>query len=165
MNTLKIVSGIFLGPLLAIGLLFWFLHLKRGQRKRRKERPPQKTKLLRPAGYSLQCCLEVLEETFTQTLILVSLGAALFGIALVGLVPLAMALALRELTLAEAMRPPLVYGWMSGSALLIAGLAFAFAQSIRVNRQLTEIRDRRFGLRGEQAVAEALASTVTAAAG
>ena len=38
--------------------------IDRWQRKRRGERPPLSEKLLRPAGYSLQCKLEDLEDSF-----------------------------------------------------------------------------------------------------
>ena len=39
--------------------LFW---LKKRRREERKERPPQREKLLRPAGYSAMCRIDALSE-------------------------------------------------------------------------------------------------------
>lgn len=132
-----IVGG--LGPV----LLFFFLEIRGKQRRELVESPPQEEKLLRPPGHSLALKLDTIWEDFVGKLLL-SVGCgmltALFGPLVLlflnapeyrvwALIPLAPALALLFLT----------FHYLNEARTLIG-----------------KARHYRLGLRGEQAVAEAL---------
>ena len=61
LNLTQVVGSLVAGALVLCGFwgLFW---LKKRRRKERKERPPQREKLLRPAGYSAMCRIDALSE-------------------------------------------------------------------------------------------------------
>lgn len=115
-------------------ILLGAVSIERWRRKRRGERPPLSEKLLRPAGYSLQCKLEELNDSFNIWLI-----AACGFSALVVIFP--------------QTRPGDV------TALIIALIVFgaiAVVCTIMALRKLYKIRNCRRGLAGEQAVADQL---------
>ena len=146
--------GGFVAMLLPLGFVFW----DRRQRRLRKERPPQQDKLLRPPGYSLSLKVDELWERMTHQLALTFGVGAILG----------------------AMAPPasqLLYQWLVGGftvaqvmesrgagmflavLLLLLGLALGITRQVLVLlRDARELRAHKFGLRGEQAVAEALSS-------
>lgn len=134
-----------LGPL----LLFYLLETRGKKRREKVESPPQEEKLLRPPGHSLALLLDTIWEEFTLKF-LVSIGCGVLSslfwpMVLVflnapqyrvwALVPLAPALALVFLT-----------GHYLSEARTLLGKA----------------RNYRLGLRGEQAVAEALTEVASA---
>ncbi len=138
-----IVGG--LGPL----LLFYLRETREKQRREEVESPPQEEKLLRPPGHSLALQLDTIWEVFTMRFLL-SIGCGMLSslfwpmvLAFLNvpqyrvwaLIPLAPALALVILT-----------GHYLSEARTLLGKA----------------RNYRLGLRGEQAVAEALTEVASA---
>lgn len=134
-----------LGPL----LLFYLLETRGKKRREEVESPPQEEKLLRPPGHSLALQLDNIWEELTVKLLL-SIGCGMLSSLLWpmvlaclnapqyriwALIPLAPALALVFLT-----------GHYLGEARTLLGKA----------------RNYRLGLRGEQAVAEALTEVASA---
>ena len=117
-----------------IFVLLAAVFVERWQRKRRGERQPLSEKLLRPAGYSLQCKIDDLNDGLNSWFF----GTFLCSLFAVGGVPFV----------------PLDY---TGRIiyLTIFGLSAAGC-AVMAWRTLLKIRDYRRGLLGEQAVAEEL---------
>lgn len=121
-------------------LLAWFVdrwHAGRGMK------PPQQEKLLRPAGYSLGIRLEKLQDCCLEDMMLACLLCTFGGV--------------------SAIMSGLLLGynfsvmWSILALMLFVGFAaFGSWRVLRVFRGLKEARNVRLGLRGEQAVAEAL---------
>jgi hypothetical protein len=135
------------------------------RRTENKERPPQKSKLLRPAGYS---CLCNLDEAFEQLLfaLLQTIGAgALFGIAFAPLEPVLRGLILRKFSFAQLCAVPNAYGVLVLSFLALVPLVWCIRSVRLVFKYEDDARNWRLGARGEQAVAESLADPKLAAAG
>jgi hypothetical protein len=126
-------------PMAALGLA---LYVDR-KRRRDREKPPQKERLLRPPGHTLAVDLEHLQDRFFDGL-LVAFGLA--GIAGLGAVLLGQLFAV------------LSWHWLTGVAATATAMLVACAawKTIQVFKITTEVRNRRLGLRGEQATAEAL---------
>lgn len=159
------IIGFFLG----IGLVFATFAVvawrKRHDKIARRETPPQRTKILRPAGYSLSCRIDELDETFNLWVPYAIAGGGVLGLAVSVLYPFAEGLVLRRFTLAEIRHGLPGELLFSILAFAIASLAWTIASVIKVFQIQGKIRDYRFGLRGEQAVAEALGSSAVVAAG
>jgi hypothetical protein len=157
------------GVLAALGLIFvTFFCLKRLKQRRREEsgeRPPQREKVLRPAGYSAMCRMDDLAEELVSAVIQAAGAGMVFGVIVATFSPLLTALALGKFTLAQMWAMPgsdllVVAALLALIALLCAVRAFQ-----RVWKIDSELRNWRFGMRGEQAVAEKLADRGLAAAG
>jgi hypothetical protein len=115
-------------------ILLAAVSIERWRRKRRGERQPLSEKLLRPAGYSLQCKLEDLNDNFNGWFA----GAFLFS-----------ALAIIFASVAPAnLSARIIY-------LTVFGLTAAIS-TVLAWRTLWNIRSYRMGLLGEQAIAEEL---------
>jgi len=54
------VVGSLVACALVLGCFYGLLSVKKRRREKRKERPPQREKLLRAAGYSAMCRIDVL---------------------------------------------------------------------------------------------------------
>ena len=114
----------------------------RRQRKR-TEKPPQSEKLLRPPGYSLSIRLD---KTFDSILDNLCASCVLSAFSAAGIFALAVILSLKA--------PPL---WLAGGILLTTPLVVGCVfYAVRAFRRFKEAQNVRLGLRGEQAVAEAL---------
>ena len=119
------------------------LELRDRSRREKTESPPQEEKLLRPPGYSLALKMEELWDEFTDRLFEICVGAAVTG-----------------------MLTSYAFELLRGSARQTAGIVLLTCSlgifSILVQRViaaralLQHRRNCRLGLRGEQAVAEAL---------
>jgi hypothetical protein len=59
------VVGSLVACALVLGGFYGLFSLKKRRREQRKERPPQREKLLRPAGYSAMCRIDALWEKWT----------------------------------------------------------------------------------------------------
>jgi nuclease-like protein len=122
--------------------LFLAISLDRRQRLR-TEKPPQSEKLLRPPGYSLSIRLD---ETFESSLNNMFAACALSAFSSAGFYAIAFLL---------GEKAPLL--WLTGGILFAApfvvGCAFC---AVRAFRLFKEAQNIKLGLRGEQAVAEAL---------
>lgn len=150
------VGGI-LSSLVILGLVLW--------QKRRRDRlgiePPIRTNLLRPPGHSLQLRLEELQEKWNDTLLgSVILGAAL-GFLFSGVGAVVFKAESRQWIDEHGGWAGLFTGRLLPTSLSLLLFTFASAGGLifEINRLLTltkKLRDLRLGLRGEQAVAEAL---------
>lgn len=123
-------------------ILFLAIILDRRQRKH-TEKPPQSEKLLRPPGWSLSIRLE---KTFDSILDNLFAACALSAFSAAGFVAIAVSFGAKAPVL-----------WIAGilliTVLVVAGCGI---YAVRTFRRFNEARDIRLGLRGEQAVAEAL---------
>src|SRR5688572_30261353 len=125
-------------PFLIFGLGA-MIHLRR----QRKSEPPQEERLLRPAGYSLTVKLDDLCDSILQGLFLAAIPCAIAIFSAVGLS-----------TLLANDAP---FQWTAGfAASLFFSTVWAVALITRAVARLREARNARLGMRGEQAVAEAL---------
>jgi hypothetical protein len=115
-------------------ILLAVVYVERWRRNRRGERQPLSEKLLRPAGYSLQCKLEDLNDSFMTWF----MGAFLFSV---------LAVIVPSISRADAMTH-IIFAVMLGLPAAIC--------TILAWWRLLEIRNNRRGLLGEQAVAEQL---------
>ncbi len=137
-GTISIVLASFV-PLLVF-LVAWFIE-RRGASHR--EKPPQQEKLLRPAGHSLGIRLENLQDRILGQLLLACSLCLAGGVC--------------ALTLGLFLGNNVPAAWSALALALFAVLAGLGAwQVLRAFRSLDEGRNVRLGLRGEQAVAEAL---------
>jgi hypothetical protein len=140
----------------------WVRHRRKTARN---ERPPQQTKILRPAGYSLHCRIDDLSDKFTLAVMESGLAGTILGILCGGFYPLAEGLILQRFTYAQIRAQPHFYYFYSCFLLALSSLAWMIAAITKIVRLHSEIRNCRFGLRGEQAVAEALADIRVVSAG
>jgi len=153
------------GAGLTIAVFLTYASIKRRRKTARQERPPQSAKLLRPAGYWLSCQIEGLSEKFNLA-VMESVAAGMsLGLLLVGIYPLLAGLVLQRFTFAQIKAAPNSYYLYSFLFCAIASMAWLTAAVAKTIKCLTEIRNYRFGLRGEQAVAEALANPGLISAG
>lgn len=138
------------------------------QRRRKAaggERAPMDTKLLRPAGHGLMQRLDDALFSGLGEVLLLSLIGGFLGLLVSRLVPVLWGWLVREFTLAQLLRPP--HGDRFVSVVLFAsgllgGEIWLLARCLRRARTILALR---LGLRGEQAVGEALADPRIAVAG
>jgi hypothetical protein len=159
------VIGMVLGACLVMAAFFTFAWFNRRSRAALRERPPQKTKLLRPPGYSLHCRIDELTEKWSSTVMQAVLAGSVLGLLCGGLYPLVEALVLQRVTFSQVRAQPRSYVILSLAALIVSALAWLVASLVRAVQCQRNLRNCQFGLRGEQAVAEALADRTIAAAG
>jgi hypothetical protein len=135
------------------------------RRRENKERPPQKSKLLRQAGYS---CLCNLDEAFDQLLfaLLQTIAAgAMFGLAFAPIEPVLAGLILRRFTFAQLCAVPKSYWFFVLCGAALGALIWCIRMARLTFKYEDNARNWRLGARGEQAVAESLADPKLAAAG
>lgn len=148
-------------PLAIIGLLLW----KRLRKSAAGERSPMDTKLLRPAGHSLmvrqdECLIDGL-----GVILILSLAGAFLGWMVSYTVPLFWGLLVNQFTLPQLFsRPnsPRLFSLLLFELGLLGGVMFLFVRCLQSARNILALR---LGLRGEQAVGEALADPRIAVAG
>jgi hypothetical protein len=156
------ILGAFGGMGLFIGGVVLLYRFKEWRRESRRERPPQSEKILRPAGWSsMQEFDEVFERLMFAFLWGVA-GGAMVGVMLGGFVPIVQVVVLGQATWGQVARVPQFY---LGAILWVGGLLWAVFWFVRFSELLDEVRHWRFGMRGEQAVAEKLSDRELAAAG
>ena len=146
-------------PILCAGL--WRFY----NRRRRRERAPVKTRLLRPAGYSLEKRVDDLIDQAQNRFF------SLFVVAvfLTPLLPLdwmiAVWISAENVSLVEVWNTDhgaMIYTCLAGAAIL---LLLGFWLTHQLLNLITEARNCRFGARGEQAVGEILGSLPVVKAG
>ncbi|MBE7502283.1 MAG: NERD domain-containing protein [Verrucomicrobiales bacterium] len=137
------------------GLLYWW-----DQRRRHglHERPPQQEKLLRPAGHSSMVRLDALWDRFLGVTVLGAGAGMILGIAIPPCASLLYSLLVGRLSYAALQASPGYPFVISTYLFTVAALLIFIPQVFRLRSLLKEQRSYRLGLRGEQAVAEALAS-------
>jgi hypothetical protein len=111
--------------------------------RKRIEKPPQTEKLLRPPGYALSIRLDETVDKFISTMLWACVLCSCAG-----------AFVIATVQLLAAHAPVL---WLAPAVVLLAGFAVASIwATLRAFRHYRTAQDYRLGLRGEQAVAEAL---------
>ena len=159
------VIGSLVACALVLGVFWGLIWLKRRRREERKERPPQREKLLRPAGYSAMRRIDALWEK-CMSAVAQAIGAGVFfGLTVGTFYPLLAALALGRVTTRQVWTAPGSDVIIVAALVGIIALLWAVRGFQAVWRLDDELRNWRFGLRGEQAVAEKLADRGVAAAG
>lgn len=158
-------AGAALGAGLVVGVLVGSFWLKRRRREERRERPPQREKLLRPAGYWAMKQVDERWEGLTWALAQPIGAGVFFGVVAGTFFPLVAGLALGRFTLAQLWSAPRSDVFLVGLLMGVIGLLWAARALQKVWRLEDDIRNWRFGMRGEQAVAEKLADRELAAAG
>ena len=147
--------------LLPLSLVFW----DRRQRRLRKESPPLKTKLLRPAGHTLAGRFDALWEGLVWQLGLACLAGAIIGAMALPTTSLFYHWAVGRFTFAEILQPRAAGPILACLLFLLGAGLLLFRQTLVLRTTLREARQYQAGLRGEQAVAEALASPDVTRAG
>lgn len=137
-SMIYVLLAAFVPLLILILAIFWDRHSRK-----RTEKPPQTDKLLRPPGHSLSIRLEKTYDSLVDSLLAATFFSAFSGICVVWFASL---LGLRAQL--AALTFPLVVG-----VLLITGCVWF---CLRVLHTFKRAQDIKLGLRGEQAVAEAL---------
>jgi len=140
----------------------WLVHRRRTTRN---ERPPQKSKLLRPAGYSALCRAEEASDKLNDSLVQALGAGAVAGLSFVPLAAVLQGLILHRFTLTQVLATPHSSLLLAILALEVSAVAYGIASCLLLFRHQDEIRNWRLGARGEQAVAESLADPKLAAAG
>ncbi len=124
-----------------IGLIVAIL-LER-ERRKRTEKPPQTEKLLRPPGHSLSLCLDKTFDVVVDNIFAACCLSSFAGVCFI---------AFYSLIVAKASA-----SWLSVCLVILAAFTILSAwAAIRAFRGFKETQSIRLGLRGEQAVAEAL---------
>jgi hypothetical protein len=135
------------------------------RRTARNERPPQKSKLLRPPGYSAQCRAEETFDKLNDALVQALGAGAVAGLSFGPIAAILQGLVLRRFTFSQVIETPHSYMLSAILALGLSAVAYCVASCLLIFRYQDEIRNWRLGARGEQAVAESLADPKLAAAG
>lgn len=140
--TIAVFAGMAIPLVVFIGAMLY------QRRSWQTQKPPQQDKLLRPAGYSLGLRVEALQDQALDRLML----AGLFGVVSGGLA--------HFVGVQLAVGPTYIWGPALVLFFTFAGVSARYAY--RAFGLITELRNVRLGLRGEQAVAEALHETADA---
>ena len=157
--------GLVLGAALVAAVFAIRTWFNRRSRIARRERPPQKKKLLRPPGYSLQCRIDEFTEKLNDSVLQAVAAGSVLGLLGSAIFPIVEGLVLQRFTFGQIWKPPSSYVLMSLGALTVSATAWMIASIAHATRMHRDLRNCRFGLRGEQAVAEALADPTIVAAG
>lgn len=75
-------ARVWLAEIVPVGVLALYLLFRQWQRRREGQRPPIQEKLLRPAGYSLQCEIEKLNDRINTLLMIVAACSMSFSLIL-----------------------------------------------------------------------------------
>lgn len=161
----RLIIGEVVGMVLIFLTLFTTLWWSRRRRDALRERPPEKTKLLRPAGYALQQRLQDLSEEYDTVALHLFSSGGIVGISMAGFFPTVEALLSGQITMAQLFQHPKSYVAVFAAALIVGSLLWAIRSLVRLLQLRKEVRACRLGLRGEQAVAETLNSPSLIAAG
>lgn len=146
---------------LVLALLLW----DQRRRRSRNERPPQQQKLLRPAGWSLLQRMDGLNDRLLIETVVGIGAAAVVALFSMPLGSLLHGWVVGRFTFAELRSTSGFPTVVSAALLVVAFLLLITRQGLALNRLFRQLRDYRFGLRGEQAVAEVLGSSPVVKAG
>jgi hypothetical protein len=149
----------------ALGAFVWRLRLRKRRQAARNERPPQSEKILRPAGYSASCRVIDLSDRLLFALLEAAAGAVVLGILCAAFYPFIAGLLLGRFTVGQLRTGTNPYLWLQGVAMAVLALLWTIRQFSLASKYAEDLRNWRFGMRGEQAVAEKLASSEVAGAG
>jgi len=134
--------SVWLAAFVPMGVLLLAMVIDRRRRKH-NEKPPQSEKLLRPPGYSLSIRLDETLDKIPDAMLSACALCSFAGVSVIATVQLL------------ALHAPVL--WLAPAVVLLAGFSVAGVwTTIRAFRHFQEAQNIRLGLRGEQAVAEAL---------
>lgn len=151
----EIVTGL-AGACLAVGLFIWLFCWDRRRRHRRGDRTPMTIKLLRPAGYGLMIRKDELLESAVNYFAGLFIAGGLLGVFATLVVRLMWSYFLYGFSLDVPVSHPRVQAIIA-VLLFFSGSAFAVLYlGTRCWQLVKEAGKCRLGLRGEQAVCEAL---------
>lgn len=161
------VIGMLAAPALVCGIFFSLFRFERRSREPCREKPPQMEKILRPPGYSAMCKIDELVDKSAMAAFQTIMASLVFGLGCGTFYPVFYGLAIGRFTLTQLWAAPKPLPVVASVLLLmgLVSLVWLVWHSCRVWKLFKEIRDWRFGMRGEQAVAEKLADPSLAAAG
>jgi hypothetical protein len=150
---------------LIIGGLAGMILYKRKRRAELGERPPQREKVLRPPGYAASLRLDEATESALFAMLQAAAAGGLLSLILSLLFPV-FELFIHGRVGFKGISAPKVGPALVSAGLMCLGLALWLVWSVlRFWRVENDVRNWRFGLRGEQAVAEKLGSPELARAG
>src|ERR1044071_79373 len=140
-----------------IGIAAW----QRRQRELRRERPPISRKLLRPPGHTLSVQLEAFNEKLLDMLGMTAVAGAIAVLLLTSLFPIFFHKGIHEWIAAKGLQNtlltwPLLPALVGNALFLVVSFCAAVWGIGRCLELIKKIRVHHLGLRGEQAVAEAL---------
>ncbi len=154
----NMLLGEVMGALVVIGAFIGRFKIRKLRAEARKERPPQREKVLRPAGYSASCRIDDLMERRLLSFVYTFASAMTVGIMCIGFLPLAQGLVAGRFTFAQmrgVANRHLLWTGVGMTVAAVAGVIWCFRRTATLD---DELRNWRFGVRGEQAVAEKLMS-------
>ncbi len=154
----NLLFGEVLGPLIAAGAFVVHFKIKKRRKAARRERPPQREKVLRPAGYSALCRIDDLTERGLLALLYTLAAAAVLGIMCSAFFPLVEGLVAGRFTFTQVRGAASWHLLWPGATMMALALVVTVWQFWRTTKLDDDLRNWRFGLRGEQAVAEKLMS-------
>lgn len=169
MGVMSLESRAIVGSILGV-LLVSAMHILLRWRARRRakasdERPPQKTKLLRPPGHTLTVRIAEYTEQWSEALSESMVAGGVCGLLTFLIYPVTEAVALVPggwVELRRQLSLPQIFTVLAMAFASFGWLVNRVQTTVRLRR---ELRNLRFGLRGEQAVAEALSIPEIVAAG
>ncbi len=164
MNWVQVASSL-AGAGLVTATVVSVLRLRKWRRDARNERPPQSEKLLRPAGYSAMNRMDKAADALMDALVQAVSAGLVLGLTLGTFYPIFQGLASGHFLFAQIWTPPLRDPAIASAALAVVALSWLLWKGRAVLKLAADVRNWRFGLRGEQAVAEKLADRSLAAAG
>ena len=160
----QIIAGFTLSVLVMGGLAL-FLQWKRWRRKIEGERPPQREKIMRPPGHFAMLRLDQLREDMLFIIAQTAAAACVLGLFLLVFFDLISGLLAGRIQFSELTQLKVVAVLLPALLMCLAAALWVIRCFLRVSRLDEDIRNWRFGLRGEQAVAEKLNSRELASAG
>ena len=163
--TLAEIAAGLAGCAAGIAAPYMILRHKRQKRLQRSERPPQEEKILRPAGYHAMSMVDDLVEKVQEWTLQAAASGLVLGMTAGVCALLLWWLAIGKVTLKQLWAAPKSDVLISLALVGLIALLFAIRSLQRMWKGLDDVRNWRFGLRGEQAVAEKLLDRALAAAG
>jgi len=151
-----------IGSTMVMGVIIGVAMWQRRQRKLRRERPPNTRKLLRPPGHTLSVQLENCQEKLVESLVVAAGAGAMAALLLANLLPVLFSREARAWIASNGLERTLLsrqlFPALVGDVFLFVGCICAAGWGVlRCLKLMKEAGFLHLGLRGEQAVAEALA--------
>src|ERR1043166_939553 len=146
--TSNMVIGEMGGMLVVFLTLFGIVWWNRRRRDALRERPPEKAKLLRPAGYALQQRLQDVSDKADQAMLHLVGSGAVLGLCMGAFVPALAGLLHGQFTAAQALAPPKRYVFTCAGLFAFGFLLWGARSLLRLLQLTDEVRNYRLGLRG-----------------
>jgi len=155
-NSFSFLVAFSIGSTIPAGLLLLGLWRDKSRRERRGDQLPVRGKLLRPPGYGLFERMENTREQLDGILLEIVFGGGLAGVGIALYGYFGWLLLLNRISWETIRKHPSALFLASGFLIILYVALHVIRQWVRAWRLVDESRTVRLGLRGEQAVAEAL---------